>query len=150
MSKNSHIGLVLSGGGALGIAHIGVLKALEEAGIRPDIISGTSSGAVIGAFYAAGYSISQIMYIITTNTIFHYNDIAWSTSGLLKSEANEKMYRKYFRHKYFKDLAIPLSISATDILNGKTIFYSSGDVVKVLLASTAIPVLFEPVNKKNY
>ncbi|MGZ4034181.1 MAG: patatin-like phospholipase family protein, partial [Bacteroidia bacterium] len=143
------LGLVLSGGGARGIAHIGVLKALLELGTEPDIISGTSSGAIIGAFYAAGYSPDKITEIISANSIFHYKDIAWSTSGLLKSKANETMYRKYFKYRTFENLDIPLHISATDILNGKTVFYSSGDIVMPIVASSAIPVLFEPVNYKN-
>lgn len=150
MSKKRRIGLVLSGGGARGLAHLGVLKALEKFDIKPVIISGTSSGAVIGAFYAAGYPIDEIVDIISKNTIFHFGDFAWSKSGLLASAANEKMYRKYFKHKSFEDLKLPLYISATDILAGKTIYFSSGDVVKPMLASTAIPAIFEPVKYKNH
>lgn len=148
MSK-AKLGLVLSGGGARGIAHIGILKVLEELGVKPDIISGTSSGAIIGAFYAAGYSITEITDIIKSNSIFHLSDMAWSTSGVLKMKANEKMYRKYFKKDSIQDIKIPLYISATDILSGKSVFYSSGDIVNAIIASSAIPVIFEPVKYKN-
>lgn len=149
MNKNKTIGLVLSGGGARGIAHIGILQALEELGVKPDIISGTSTGAAIGAFYTAGYTVSQIKEIILTNHFFRFSDFAWSSSGLLSTEGNEEMFRKYFKHKSFNDLKLPLYISATDILAGKTIFYSDGDVVKVILASSALPLVFKPVKYKN-
>jgi NTE family protein len=115
------LGLVLSGGGARGIAHIGVLKALEEFEIKPDMISGTSSGAIIGAFYAAGFSIPEITDVIKTNKVFRFADLSLSTSGFLKTKSNEEMFRKYFKKKIFQELDIPLFISATDLLNGKTL-----------------------------
>ncbi len=148
--RKNRIGLVLSGGGARGIAHIGVLKALEELGIKPDVISGTSAGAAIGAFYAAGYSPVQIEEIILNNRFFHFLDLAWNASGLLSAHSNEKMFRKYLNHRSFKDLTIPLYISATDLLSGETIFFSSGDVVNAVLASSAIPMIFEPVKYKRH
>jgi NTE family protein len=149
MDTKKKTGLVLSGGGARGIAHIGILKALEESGIKPDIITGTSSGAIIGAFYAAGYAVSEIEEIILSNHFFHFSDFALCKSGLFKSAANEEMFRKYFKQKTFADLKLPLYIAATDILEGKTIFYSSGDVVDIILASSAIPAVFEPVEYQN-
>ncbi|MDI1355206.1 MAG: patatin-like phospholipase family protein [bacterium] len=148
MAKHK-IGLVLSGGGARGIAHIGVIKALEELGITPQVISGTSAGAAIGAFYAAGFSISEIEKFVRENRFFHLSDVAWSSSGLLKTETNEKLFRNYFQKKTFEQLKIPLFISATDLLAGKTVYFSEGDVVMAILASSAIPLLFEPVEYQN-
>jgi NTE family protein len=139
------IGLVLSGGGARGLAHIGVLMALEESGITPNFISGSSAGAMIGAFYAAGYSIGDIRDIVLNNSIFHFNDFAWSKTGLLKTSSNEGILRKYFKDHTFETLKTPLYISATDIMNAEVIVFSSGDLVKAILSSSAIPVLFEPV-----
>jgi NTE family protein len=115
------LGLVVSGGGARGIAHIGVIKAFEEFEIKPDMISGTSSGAIIGAFYVAGFSIPEITDIIKTNKIFRFADISLSTSGFLKTKSNEEMFRKYFKKKTFEELDIQLFISSTDFLNGKII-----------------------------
>lgn len=143
------LGLALSGGGARGIAHIGVLKALEEIDVIPDVISGTSAGAIIGAFYSAGFSIPEIIDIVKKNKIFHLSDMSFSASGLLKTAANEEMFRKYFDKMTFMDLKIPLFISTTDLLCGRTIMFSEGDVVKAVIASSAIPVLFEPVKYKN-
>jgi NTE family protein len=147
--SHKKIGLVLSGGGARGIAHIGVLKGLQELGIEPGVISGTSSGAVIGAFFAAGYTPSEIAEIIFGNKFFHFSDLAWNTSGFLASDENEKMFRTYLKRKRFNDLNIPLYVSATDILKGEAVFFSSGDVVKAILASSAIPIIFAPVHYKN-
>lgn len=143
-------GLVLSGGGARGIAHLGVLKALEEIGVKVDLVSGTSCGAIIGAFYCAGYSVNDISKFIKNNSIFHFKSIAWSTSGLLKPEANEKIYLQYFPQRSFDTLKIPLDISASDLLSGKTVVLSSGDLVTSIAASSAIPVLFEPVKYRGY
>ncbi|HSH64767.1 MAG TPA: patatin-like phospholipase family protein [Bacteroidia bacterium] len=143
------LGLVLSGGGARGIAHIGVLKALEELEMKPDIVSGTSSGAIIGAFYACGYSADEIKAIIISNSIFHLSDIALNSSALFKTKANEAMYDKYFEQRHFSDLKTPLYIATTDLLTGSTIFYSSGELAKAVIASSAIPVLFEPVRYGN-
>lgn len=150
MEDQKTIGLVLSGGGARGIAHIGVLRALEELGFKPDVISGTSAGAAIGAFYAAGYSPGQIEEIILNNKFFHFLDLAWNSSGLLSAHSNEKMFRKYLDNKYFQDLNIPLYVSATDLLSAETVIFSTGDVVDAVLASSAIPMIFEPVKYKKY
>ncbi|HET6990766.1 MAG TPA: patatin-like phospholipase family protein, partial [Bacteroidia bacterium] len=136
-------------GGARGIAHIGVIKALEEAGIKPDFISGTSAGAMIAAFYAAGYSTDEMEKIVSQSNIFHFRDFAWSKAGLLKSRTNEKMIGNYFKKRSFDLLKIPVFISAVDIVKGEVVVFSSGNIVKSLLASFAIPVLFEPVRYKN-
>jgi NTE family protein len=150
VDRKKRVGLVLSGGGARGIAHIGVLRALEELGIKPEVISGTSAGAAIGAFYAAGYSSQQIEEIILNNKFFHFLDLAWNSSGLLSANSNEKMFRKYLGNKTFKDLTIPLFVSASDLLSAETVFFSSGDVVNAILASSAIPMIFEPVKYKSH
>lgn len=128
------IGLVLSGDGITGVSQIGVLKALEELDIKPDFISGVSSGAVIGAFYAAGYSIEKITEIFTSNSVFNYLNKPRNYIDFLK--ANEKMYRSCFKKKFFKDVQIPLYISARDYSNGNAVVYSQGDIVDAIIAST--------------
>jgi len=150
LKRDFKIGLVLSGGGTRGLAHLGVLKALAEMGIKPDIISGTSSGAIIGVLYSAGYSLEAIAEIFKINKIFQFNNLAWNNSGLLKSESCEKICKLYLKKKSFEDLQIPLIISATDILKGKTLFFSSGNLPKIIAASSALPVLFEPVRYKSH
>ena len=144
---NKKIGLVLSGRGTLGITQIGILKALEELGMKPDVLSGTSSGAIIGAFYAAGYPLSEITEIFTRNSIFNYLNKPWAEIDLLK--ANEILYRKCFKKQSFKDFEIPLHIAAMDHSNGKSVIYSSGDVVKAIVASSTFSTFYEPHIKKN-
>jgi NTE family protein len=150
MGAEVKTGLVLSGGGARGFAHLGVLKGLEELGVRIDMVSGTSCGAIIGALYCAGYTTTEIGKIIKSNSIFHVNGIAWSSSGLLKPESAEKTYLKYFPARSFDVMKIPLYISASDLLSGKAIVFSSGDLVTIVSASSAIPVIFEPVKYQGY
>lgn len=145
--ENRKIGLVLSECGARGIAHIGVLKALEELNMKPDIISGTSFGAIIGAFYAAGYSIPEITDIVTRNTIFHLRDLAFSHDGLF--HLNENTFRRYFKKKTIEELKIPLYISAIDLSRGTPVVYSKGDIAKAIIASLAIPILFQPVKHRQ-
>lgn len=143
------IGIVLSGGGARGIAHLGVLKALEECGIKPSVISGTSAGAIAGAFYAAGYSLNEIKKIVEQNEVFNFSNILIKKQGLFAMKGFEKMYQTYFPNNSFDDLKIPLHVAATDILKGETVYFSSGNLSQALMASSCIPIVFQPVNFNN-
>jgi NTE family protein len=139
------IGLVLSGGGVRGIAHLGVIKALEEIDIEPSIISGTSSGAIIAAFYSAGYTPEEIIEVLINSKIFSYANFRFNKSGLFTMQAFEKVFLKHFKANLIEKLPIPICITATDIIKGKTKFFSEGDLSKALLASSCIPLLFEPI-----
>ena len=112
-------GIVLSGGGARGIAHLGILKALEEFGIQPSIISGTSAGAIAGAFYAKGYGVAEIVSIIKNGHFFNFSNLNIVKQGLFSMKGFEDIYKTYFKNNSFTDLDIPLSIAATDILKGE-------------------------------
>jgi NTE family protein len=138
------LGLVLSGGAARGIAHLGVLKAFEEIGIKPDVISGVSAGAMVGSFYSYGYKPEEILKIIIDTNLFSIVRPAFSV-GLLSMSKAEAIYRQYLKDADFKDLKIPLYISACAIATGENIFFSKGDVIKPLIASSSIPILFRPV-----
>src|SRR5690606_37118704 len=92
----------------------------------------------------------QIEEIILNNKFFHFLDLAWNSSGLLSAHSNEKMFRKYLDNKTFNDLTIPLYVSAADLLSAETVVFSSGDVVNAVLASSAIPMIFEPLNYKKH
>lgn len=140
------IGIVLSGGGARGIAHLGVLKALEEFGVVPTHISGTSAGAIAGAFYAAGYSIPEIVSILKKGQIFNFSNILIKRQGLFAMKGFHDIYKEYFSTDSFEDLNIPLYIAATDILKGELVYFSSGNLSQALMASSCIPLLFQPVN----
>ncbi|MDX2191200.1 MAG: patatin-like phospholipase family protein [Bacteroidota bacterium] len=143
------IGIALSGGGARGIAHLGILKALEEFGIKPNIISGTSAGAIVGAFYAGGYTYDEMIQIVDQGHFFNFTDIFISKPGLFSMKGFEEIYSKYFPGNSFKKLKIPLFITATDILKGELKYLSSGNLSRSLMASSCIPFVFEPVSYNN-
>jgi NTE family protein len=139
------IGIALSGGGARGVAHLGILKALEEFGVKPDVISGTSAGAIAGAFYAKGYSIEEILEVVKNGHFFSFSTVSLAKKGLFSMNGFEKVYAKYFPINTFEDLNIPLHVAATDILNGEINYFSTGDLSQSILASSCIPVVFHPV-----
>jgi NTE family protein len=142
----SKVGIVLSGGGARGIAHLGVLKALEEFGIVPTHISGTSAGAIAGAFYAAGYSVTEIVAILKKGQIFNFSNFLIKRQGLFAMKGFQGIYHEYLNDNTFEDLNIPLYVTATDILKGELVYFSSGNLSQSLMASSCIPLVFQPVS----
>ncbi len=148
MAKYS-TGLVLSGGAARGFAHLGVLKALEENGLKPDIISGVSAGAIAGAFYADGYSPEEILEIYSGKNFFEFVMITIPKTGLFRLSGMKKILNKYLRAKKFEDLKIPLVITATNLTEGTTVYFRQGMLVDAILASSAVPLLFEAVKINN-
>ncbi len=139
------IGIVLSGGGTRGIAHLGVLKALQEKGIGISGISGCSAGSIVGAMFAAGYSPDHIYEIVVSTNTLRAMRPAWNRSGLLRMLKVEEVYLKYIPHNSFEKLKIPLTVNATDIFAGETIYFSKGEILKPVMASCCIPGLFEPI-----
>jgi NTE family protein len=139
------IGLVLSGGGARGIAHLGVIKALLEHGIQPDIISATSSGAFVGAMVAYGYQPEEILEKFIQTSFYPYLRPAFGASGLLQMKRIETVLCQYIPENSFESLKIPLIINATDIVSGETVLFESGELALPLLASCCIPGLFSPI-----
>jgi NTE family protein len=142
-------GLVLSGGGARGYAHLGVMKALNEEGIFPDIISGTSAGAIAGAFYADGYKPEEILRILSENSRLNLMSFTIPKEGLMKMSGMIRLLRDYLRAKTFEELKIPLYVTGTDLNNGKIVYFSSGDIINPVVASASIPVVFRPVVINN-
>jgi NTE family protein len=140
-----NIGIVLSGGGARGISHLGVLQALEEEGIKPSLISGVSSGAITGGLYAGGLNPSEILELLIKTNIFRYLRPAWSKFGFLDIGKMSAVFHQYFPITTFEELAIPLVVSATNIKEGKTEYFEKGDLINAILASSALPVIFAPV-----
>ncbi|WP_347159286.1 patatin-like phospholipase family protein [Pontibacter chitinilyticus] len=141
------VGVALSGGGARGIAHLGVLKAFDELGIPISIISGVSSGAIAGVFYAAGYSPEEILKLIKELSIFKIVRPVFGKIGLMHLEEIEKLYKKYLgEFATFEDLKLPVIVSATEMNEGVTAYFSSGNLIKPLMASAAVPILYQPVS----
>ncbi len=142
-------GLVLSGGGARGFAHLGVIQALGEAGIVPDVISGTSAGALVGVLYADGYTPKEILALMNWASRFDFMRPALPREGLLQINGIIKILKTNLRAKTFDELKIPLYVSATDLNNGKSVYFSKGDLFEPVIASASIPVLFQPVKIDN-
>ncbi|MCE7065502.1 patatin-like phospholipase family protein [Dyadobacter sp. CY326] len=139
------VGLVLSGGGARGIAHIGAVKALMEARIKPDIISGTSSGAFIGAMLAHGYLPDEIMEMIAQTRFYPYFRLGFGVTGLLQMNRLEAVLWKYIPENTFESLKTPLVVTVTDIVSGEELQFRSGELAIPVLASCCIPGLFSPI-----
>jgi NTE family protein len=150
MSEEKYkIGLVLSGGGVRGFAHLGVLQALNEVGIFPDIISGTSAGALAGVFYCDGYSPKEIFKIMKSSSRLNYMRLTVPRYGLLQISGVTKILESYLRAKTFNELKIPLCVAATDLNHGRIAYFSEGELINPIIASSSIPVLFKPVTINN-
>lgn len=145
--KNREFSLVLSGGGALGIAHLGVLHDLEKMNLFPSEIVGTSMGAIIGACLSIGLKEREILSLFEEfSNIFNWVKLSLSGHAIIKSTKIETILEKIFFDKRMKDTKIPLKIIATNILSGEIKVFDSKDEVKIkdaLLASMAIPGIFE-------
>lgn len=145
MSK-SKIGIVLSGGGARGAAHIGILQALSENGIEPQVVSGSSAGAIVGALYAAGYSFEKILDFYTLNSgVFLWKKFARKKLGLLDAEKFVDIFDPWLGEQKFEDLEKRLYLCAVDIFIGLPHYFSSGELIHPILASAAVPGVFSPV-----
>jgi len=147
--KEKTFGLALGSGGAKGLSHIAFIKALAEMGIRPSVIAGTSIGAVIGAFTAAGMTGVQMEEILHN---MGFTDIPklvdWSPfrkTSMLKGKGVEDFLLKNLPVRKFDELAIPLKIVTTDFWNRREVVLDSGDLVPAIRASLSLPVIFDPV-----
>jgi NTE family protein len=143
--RKKHFPFVLSGGGARGFAHIGVLKAMEEAGIYPKAIAATSAGAIAGALIADGYSPDEVRELVlsTINRRFLFN---WKDLGqrLMSLHKLGEFLKQNLRHQQIEDLPIPFYPSATDYRTGLQRIFTEGPVVDAVLAASSIPIIFPP------
>jgi NTE family protein len=139
-----YINLILSGGGARGVAHLGVIKSILENKLIINSISAVSAGAIAGAFIAKGLSPDEVLEIAMENAAFNVRRPPFNLGFFSKSNV-ERVLQKYFPDNSFSALSIPLYVSATNINNGSTDYFSSGELIKPLIASSALPVIFPPV-----
>jgi NTE family protein len=140
------IGLALSGGAARGIAHVGVLRALEENAIPIDAIAGASAGALIGGAYAAGLSIAQLEAMARKFRWRHMSRLSFSRLGLQSNAPMEKFLRASLPVTRFEELRIPFAALATDLQNGAAVVMRDhGDVVFAIRASVCLPAFYVPV-----
>lgn len=146
MAKDLYkIGLVLSGGGARGFAHLGLMQALNEDGIFPDVLSGTSAGALAGVLYADGYTPKEILKMMNYGSRLDFMRPTLPREGLLQISGIEKILSSKLRAKKFSELKIPFYVSTTDLNNGKSVYFSEGELINPVIASASIPVIFQPV-----
>jgi NTE family protein len=138
------ISVALGGGGARGLAHIGVLYALEKAGFRIRAIAGTSMGGIIGALYAAGYSPPEMVHWADASTRRDLFRSRPSGSGLISLERIEELLRETLRSRTFEELSIPCAVTATNLNSGDEIVLREGRVVDAVLATIALPGVFPP------
>lgn len=143
------VGLALGSGAARGLAHIGVIKALAESGIRIDVIAGASIGAVVGSLYAAGQTIEQMEKFASDfggrNIAYWMDPSFFRGGGLLKGEKIEQAFVDLAGPRNFKDLNIPFYAVASDLVTGGEVVLSDGNVFRAVRASFSIPGIFAPV-----
>ena len=139
------LGYAFSGGGARGFAHLGVAQAFYENGVKPDVIAGTSAGAIAGAFLAAGYLPKRTFELITEVNFLKYFRPAISLSGLVKLEKLEGLMKEYFPENSFESLELPLTIAAVNFSKGEVRYFKEGDLIRPMLASASIPIVFDPI-----
>jgi NTE family protein len=148
--RRLRVGLALGGGSARGWAHIGVIRALEQAGIRPDLVCGTSIGALVGAAYATGElaRFEQWVLGLGFKDVVAFMDLSLS-SGLLKGERLMDFFRRHFVDRPIEQLAMPFAAVATSLHTGAEVWLRDGSTVDAVRASIALPGLFAPVRREG-
>lgn len=139
------LGIVLSGGGVKGVGHIGFLQALKEYGIEPKYVAGTSAGALVGALYAAGYDTEGMLDFFKETPLVSWTYYSMNKPGLLDTEKYRVHFEKFLPNNSFEELEKKLFILTTDIESGKSIVHFKGPLIKPLMASCSVPLVFSPV-----
>jgi NTE family protein len=139
------IGLALGGGAARGFAHIGVIQVLEEAGIKPELVVGTSAGSLVAAMYASGKSGAELGMLALSMDESALTDWSFPGRGVIRGEALARYVREQTRGLTIEKMILPLGIVATDLDSGQPILFQRGDPGVAVRASSAVPAVFQPV-----
>ena len=142
---NTKVGLALGGGGAKGVSHIGVLKALEDAKVRPDFIAGTSVGAMVAAMYAFNVSINTITNIARDLTLSQITTFKLNKTGFFTADPLKEILVEYLGEANIEDSSIPLAIVATDLKKGEEVIFTHGPLADAVCASASIPGVYIPM-----
>ncbi len=148
---NENLGVVFSGGGALGLAHIGAIKALEEHGIQPKYVAGTSMGAIIGVMYSAGYTADEIMEIVKEKRLYKVGHLmtwqsAYWNQGMSTQKTLLRELREFVPHNSFDSLQRQFMVCATNVETGMPEYrHTGGNLIEFVAASSSIPAVFEPI-----
>ncbi len=146
------VSMVLSGGGARGVIHLGILQAFDEHQIKVEAISGSSMGAIVGALYCAGISPTEIKMLMKSKKFANTFRLSWNKKGLLSMTRLRKTLNKFIPINEFKTLKIPFYCCVSNLDTGKYEIINTGNLEKAVSASASIPILFEPVeiNGQHY
>jgi len=149
--RTKKIGLALGSGSARGWAHIGVIKALSEAGIRVDYVSGTSVGAVVGAVFASGaiHTFEEVVLELDWRRVVSFLDVVFPKSGLIDGSRIADFVRTHVGEKDFEDLFLPFCAVSTDLATGREVVFQKGDIIEAVRASISIPGIFTPLRKDD-
>lgn len=140
------LGIALSGGGARGFAHIGALKAIEEAGLKPEVVAGVSAGSIAGVLYAAGIPLEEILPLFKDASFSDFCSLALRDGGgLFKLPGLKKFMVKNAGTDRLEKLKLPIYIGVTDFDKGEPAFFSEGPLGDIVMASCSIPIVFQPV-----
>ncbi len=150
--ERNRIGIALGGGAARGWAHIGVLKALDAYGLRPDVVAGTSIGAVVGGCYAAGKlaELEAFVHSLTSRNVLRYLDLDFTGSGLLSGTRLHKTFARHLAGLDIEDLEKTFVAVATEIGTGREIWLTQGSLIRAIRASYALPGIFKPVHINDH
>lgn len=144
------VNLVLSGGAARGIAHIGVIKALEEMGFSIKALSGSSAGALVSVFYAYGYTPEEMLRIVKGTKWLTLFTPRIPRRGLFSLSRAENLLRKLIDKERIEDLERKVFVCVTDLLSARPLYLDRGELVPILLGSCALPGVFEPIRYGNH
>lgn len=145
--KTKKLGFALGSGGSRGVAHVGFLQAMEEAGIFPDYISGCSMGSVVGSAYCAGMAPEQMHHAVMSLRFFDLVDVTKKPGGFLDTRKMRKILARYIGDVQFDELKIPFQCVALDMISQKMVMFKEGSVLDAVVASSSIPGIFKPTER---
>ena len=149
-SKNKTLGIAFGGGGVRGFMHLGVIKALEEAGIKPDIVTGSSAGSIAASLYASGMKYKEIEKIVTSLKEKDLADInIFSDGGFIGGKKLSTWIQQHTNNIAIENTPIKLGIAVTDLTHGKPLLITKGDIGKAVQTSSTVPVAFVPINSNG-
>ena len=148
--RKKKLGFALGAGGARGIAHIGFLQAMEEAGIKPDYISGCSMGSIVGMAYASGMPVEKMKDLALSLKLVDLLDLTAKPGGMFDTRKIKKFLEKHIGNVQFSDLKIPFRCVAVDLHTQQLVELSDGDAIEAAIASSCIPGVFKPIHRGPY
>lgn len=144
------LGIVLSGGGTRGLGHVGVLKALDEAGVEPRVLAGTSAGAIVAALYAAGYSADEMLEFFVEKNPLKFSKLSLAKPGFFDTDKVVADFLEYFPDNSFEALEKRIYLTATDLVEARPEIFASGPLIPAILASASTPLVFTPTEIEGH